>query len=96
MFRQFASASSSVQRLVVITVRDLATTVATASTAATVTGADITIAGTNQHLCRGGCVSRTEVKAWSVLTTRLLRFRFDFRKSRLLQLLIQRGKIGLQ
>ena len=39
----------------------------------------------------------TQVKAvLPVLTTRLLRFRFDFRKSRLLQLLIQRGKIGLQ
>ena len=45
MFRQFASASSSLQRLVVITVRDLATTVATGSTAAAATGAVITIAG---------------------------------------------------
>jgi hypothetical protein len=45
MFRQFASASSSVQRLVVITVRDMGTTVATVSTADTVIGAIITIAG---------------------------------------------------
>ena len=38
-----------------------------------------------------------QVKAvMPVLRTRLLRFRFDFRKSRLLQLLIQRGNIGLQ
>ena len=57
MFRQFASASSSVQRLVVITVRDLATTVVAGSTATTVTGADIIITGTNQCVCRG-CVSR--------------------------------------
>ena len=91
MFRQFALASSSVQRLVVITARDLATTVATGSTVATVTGAVIIIAGINQDLSRGGCVSATRVKA-----TRLFRFSLDFRKSRLLQLLIQRGKIGLQ
>ncbi len=58
MFRQFASASSSVQHLVVITVRDLASTVATGSTAATLTGAVVTIAGINQDLCRGRCVSR--------------------------------------
>ena len=58
MFRQFASASSSVQRLVVITVRDLVTTVATGSMAAAVTGADIIITGINQRLCRSGCISR--------------------------------------
>ena len=58
MFRQFALASSSVQRLVVITVRDLATTVGTGFTAAMHTGAVVTIAGTNQRLCRGDCISR--------------------------------------
>ena len=58
MFRQFASAASSVQRLVVITVRDLASMVVTGSMAATLIGADVTIIGTNQRLCRGGCISR--------------------------------------
>ncbi len=58
MFRQSALASSSVQRLVVITVRDLVTTVATDSTAAALIGVDVTIIGTNQRLCRGGCISR--------------------------------------
>ena len=50
------------------------------------------------NICVEAAVSAaTQVKAMvPVLTTRLLRFRFDFRKSRLLQLLIQRGKIGLQ
>ena len=97
MFRQFASASSSVQRLVVITVRDLATTAATGFTVAMHTGAVVTIAGTNQRLRRGGCISRPQMKAiLPVLRTRVFRFRFDFRKSRLLQLLIQRRKIGLQ
>ena len=39
----------------------------------------------------------TQMKAlMPVSTTRVRRFHFDFRKSRLLQLLIQRGKIGLQ
>jgi hypothetical protein len=57
MFRQFASASSSVRRLVVITVRDLVTTV-TATTVAVLIGADIAITGINPPLCRGGCVSR--------------------------------------
>ena len=57
MLRQFASESSSVQRLVVITVRDLATTVAAGSTAVTVTGAVATIAGINVCV-EGGCVSR--------------------------------------
>jgi len=96
MLRQFASESSSVQRLVVITVRDLATTVAAGSTAVTVTGAVATIAGIN--VCVEAAVSAaTQVKALvAVLTTRLVRFRFDFRKSRLLQFLVQRGKIGLQ
>ena len=51
MFRQFALASSSVQRLVVITVRDLASMVVTGSMAATLIGADVTIIGTNQRLC---------------------------------------------
>ena len=41
-----------------ISVRDLATTVATGFTAAMHTGAVVTIAGTNQRLCRGGCISR--------------------------------------
>jgi hypothetical protein len=50
MFRQFASASPSVQRLVVTTVRDLASTVATGSTAATVTGAGTIITGTKALL----------------------------------------------
>src|SRR3954470_17397829 len=45
LFRQFASASSSVQHLVVITVADLATTVATVTTAAAGTGADNIITG---------------------------------------------------
>ena len=50
------------------------------------------------QICVEAAVSAaTQVKAVvAVLTTRLLRFCFDFRKSRLLQLLIQRGKIGLQ
>ncbi len=94
MFRQFASASSSVQRLVVITVRDLASTVATGSTAAAVTGAVITIIGTSVE---AAVSASRQVKAMvPVLTVYPLRLRFDFRKSRLLQLLIQRGKIGLQ
>ena len=93
MSRQFASGSSSVQRLVVITVRDLAT-VATGSTAAALTGAVVTIIGTSVE---AAVSAATQVKAVvAVLPARLLRFCFDFRKSRLLQLLIQRGKIGLQ
>jgi len=58
MFRQFALASLSVQRLVVITVRDLASMVVAGSMAATLIGADVAIIGTNQRLCRGGCISR--------------------------------------
>ena len=58
MFRQFASAFSSVQRLVVITVRDLASMAATGTTVATLIGADIIVIGTNQRLCRAGCLSR--------------------------------------
>jgi hypothetical protein len=66
----------------------LATTV-TVTTAAAVIGADIIIIGTDQRLRRGGCISRhTNGKPSAPL-------RFDFRKSRFLQLLIQRGKIGL-
>ena len=57
LFRQFGSVSSSVQRLVVITVRDLVTTAAAGSMAATLTGADIIVIGTNQRLCRNGCLS---------------------------------------
>src|SRR4029077_11391911 len=53
LFRQFASASPSVQRLAVITARDLATTVATGSMVAAVTGADIIGTGTNQRPRRG-------------------------------------------
>src|SRR4029077_3636151 len=53
LFRQFASASPSVQRLAVITDRDLATTVATGSMVAAVTGADIIGTGTNQRPRRG-------------------------------------------
>ena len=62
-----------------------------------VTGAVITIAGINQNCVEAAVSAATQVKAvLPVLTTRLLRFHFDFRKSRLLQLLIQRGKIGVQ
>jgi hypothetical protein len=32
--------------------------VATGSTVATLIGADIIVIGTNQRLCRGGCISR--------------------------------------
>jgi len=90
MFRQFVSGSSSVPRLVVITVRDLVTMVAAGSMAAAVTGADIIITGTNQRLCRHGCVGGLHnVKAMlPVLGIRLICFRLDFEKSRLLQLLI--------
>ena len=46
-----------------ITVRDLASTVATGSTAATLTGAGTIITGTNQDLCRGAVSAATQVKA---------------------------------
>jgi hypothetical protein len=93
MSRQFASGSSSVQRLVVITVRDLAT-VATGSTAAALTGAVVTIIGTSVE---AAVSAATQVKATvPVSTVHPLRFCFDYRKSRLLQLLIQRGKIGFE
>jgi hypothetical protein len=62
MFRQFASASSSVQRLVVITVRDLASTVATGFTAATLTGAGTIITGT-KAVARLFLARRTSAKA---------------------------------
>ena len=97
LFRQFASAWSWVQRLVVIMVRD--STVAAGSTAATLTGADIIVTGTDQRrVCIEAAVSAgTKVNAMvPVLMGRLFRFCFDFRKSRFLQLLIQRGKIGLE
>jgi hypothetical protein len=55
-------------------------TVHAASTATTLTGAGTIITGTNQV-----CVEEAVSAAC-----------FDFLKSRLLQLLIQRGKIGLQ
>ena len=63
MFRQFALASSSVQRLVAITVRDLATTVATGSMADAATGAVITIAGTNQVCVEAAVSAAMRVKA---------------------------------
>ena len=63
MFRQFALASSSVQRLVVITVRDLATTVATDFMADAATGAVITIAGTNQVCVEAAGSAAMRVKA---------------------------------
>jgi hypothetical protein len=56
-------------------------TVHAVSTAATLTGAGTIITGTNQDLCVEVAVSAAC---------------FDFLKSRLLQLLIQRGKIELQ
>ena len=97
MFRQFALASLSVQRLVVITVRDLASMVVTGSMAATLIGADVAITGTNQVCVEAAVSAATHVKAMlPVLRTHVFRFHFDFRKSRLLQLLIQLGKIGLQ
>ena len=69
----------------------------TGSTAATLTGAGTIITGTNQVCVEAAVSAATQVKA--VLPSsavRLLSFCFDFGKSRLLQLLIQRGKIGLQ
>jgi len=80
MFRQFVSASSSVQRLAVITVRDLATT-GTVTTVATLIGADIAVTGINQRMYRRLCQSPHGGKDVVVLTTRPLRFGFDFRKS---------------
>jgi hypothetical protein len=70
--------------------------VAAGSMAATLTGADTAVIGTNQD-CVEAAVSAARVKAVvAVLATRVFRFHFDFRKSRLLQLLVQRGKIGCQ
>src|ERR1700747_3078369 len=89
--RQFASASSSA-RATAITGRGMDFMVHAGSTAATLTGAGTVITGINQDLFPW---ERPQVCS-AVSTVRLLRFRFDSRKSRLLQLLIQRGKIGLQ
>ena len=64
---------------------DAATTVPTGSTAGILIGVLI-ITGANQNaLAAADCR----------LNDSTARFCFDFRKSRLLQLLIQRGKIGL-
>ena len=67
-------------------ITDAGTTVATGTTAATVTGV-LGITGTNRNAVAAGADCR--------LNDSTARFCFDFRKSRLLQLLIQRGKIGL-
>jgi hypothetical protein len=81
----------------VIMGRGMDLTVHAASTAATPTGADTIITGTNQVCVEEAGSAATQVKQMLVYSTvRLLRFCFDFLKSRFLQLLIQRGKIGLQ
>ena len=68
-----------------------------ASTAAKLTGAGTTITGINKICVEAAVSAGTQVKAIvAASTTRLVRFCFDFRKSRLLQLLIQRGKIGFE
>ena len=69
--------ASSSARAMAIMGRGMDFTVHAASTAATLTGAGTIIAGTNQDLCRGVVSAAC----------------FDFLKSRLLQFLIQRGKI---
>ena len=69
-----------------LAITDAVTTVATGTTAATVTGV-LGITGTNRNAVAAGADCR--------LNDSTARFCFDFRKSRLLQLLIQRGKIGL-
>jgi hypothetical protein len=66
-----------------------------ASTADTPTGAGTIITGTNQVCVEAAVSAATQVKAMLASTVHLLRFCFDFLKSRLLQLLIQRWKIGL-
>ena len=66
-------------------------------TVVTLIGAGTIITGTKQDLCRGGCSSRHAGESGDAFSAvRLLGFCFDFGKSRLLQLLIERGKIGLQ
>ena len=72
-------------------------TVHAASTADLLTGAGTTITGTN-NICVDAAVSDgTQVKAiLAASTTRLVRFCFDFRKSRLLQCLVQPGNIRFQ
>ena len=66
-------------------------TVHAASTVARLIGAGTIITGTNQVCVEEAVSTATQVKANAgVLNC------FDFLKSRLLQLLIQRGKIGLQ
>jgi hypothetical protein len=66
LFRQFASASSSVQHLVAITVADLATIVAIVPTAAAVIGADIIIITGANHFGVTAAVSvGTHRKRWS-------------------------------
>ena len=65
---------------------DAGTTVPNGSTAGILIGVLI-ITGANQNAVAAGADCR--------LNDSTARFCFDFRKSRLLQLLIQRGKIGL-
>ena len=92
--RQFASVSSSARAMAIMG-RGMDFTGHIGSTAATLIGAGTIITGTK--VCVEAAVSAAaQVKAICVLRVRLLRFCFDFGKSRLLQLLIQRGKIGLQ
>ena len=77
--------------------RGMDSTVHAAFTVTTLTGAGTIITGTNQVCVEAAVSAATRVKQMLASSTvRLLRFRFDFLKSRLLQLLIQRGKIGLQ
>src|SRR6516165_8134655 len=68
------------------------------TTADALIGAGATITGTNENLCRGGCVSRlsggTDQSRNSTIW--LLTFCFDFWESCLLQQLIQRGEIGFE
>jgi hypothetical protein len=78
--RQFASASSSARAMAIMG-HGMDFTVHTGFMAATLTGAGTIITGTDQDLCVEAAVSAAC---------------FDFLKSRLLQLLIQRRKIGLQ
>ena len=72
-------------------------TVHAASTGDLFTGAGITITGAN-NICVDAAVSEgTHVKAiLAASTTRLVRFCFDFRKFRLLQLLVQPGNIRFE
>ena len=72
-------------------------TVHAASTADLLTGAGTTITGINKICVDAAVSSGTQVKAIvAASTTRLVRFCFDFRKSRLLQLLVEPGNIRFQ